>query len=227
MEKKSACILIAGHYGSGKTEFADNLALHYAAQGEKVAIADLDIVNPFFRTRECEPILKEHGIEVYSSNLSDNPYEDTPGLAPEIASCFLRTDRVNIIDIGGDPAGARVLGRYKLYFPAKYEMWMVINANRRGTRDTDTAYRALREIEAAAGHSFTGLINNTHCCEETTADDLIRGTTMLEELAARTGLPVVASCYVHTMETALAACRLAGERFPMALLHRPNWMAYH
>ena len=130
LDKQVSCYMIAGHYGSGKTEIADNLAVHFSQNGKETVIADLDIVNPYFRTRECQDVLEQYGVQVISNNFASSPYEDTPDLAPEIASCFFRTDRTNIIDVGGDPAEARVLGRYKKYMPEKYEMWMVINKRR-------------------------------------------------------------------------------------------------
>lgn len=225
MKIEPGCYVIAGHYGSGKTEVADNLALCAAGQGMETAIADLDIVNPYFRTRECEDALRSRGIKVISSNFYGSRYEDTPGLSPEIASCFLRRDRVNIIDLGGDPAGARVLGRYKLYLPEKYEMWLVLNKNRAATSTVQAAKGYLRDIEAAAGLRFTGIINNTHFCGATTAEDITTGSTLALELSALTGLPVIASCFAEGLGSVQDAV-IAGEAMPLRLLHRPRWMSF-
>ena len=226
MNRDTKCFIIAGHYGSGKTEIADNLALWFARGGQKTAIADLDIVNPYFRTRECEEALRDCGVEVVSSNFGASPYEDTPGLAPEIAACFLRTDRINVIDLGGDPAGARVLGRYKRYIPQSYEMWMVVNANRFYTRNAEAALKYLQDIETAAGLKFTGLINNTHCCEDTSVEDIQRGEALAEALSGLTGLPVVASCYMEGLTEEMQEVRTCGNKFPLALMHRPQWMRF-
>lgn len=226
LDKNLSCYIIAGHYGSGKTELADNLAIYFSKQNMKTAIADLDIVNPYFRTRECEDVLSQFGIEVVSSNFTNSPYEDTPGLAPEIASCFHRTDRVNIIDVGGDPAGARVLGRYKNYMPERYEMWMVVNKNRYYTGTAVAALEYLRDIESSSGLRFTGLVNNTHSCEETTEEDILSGNEMLCELSRITRLPIIAYCYPDTMEKAPNGNGLSGEALPLKLMHRPGWMKY-
>lgn len=226
LDKQVKCYLIAGHYGSGKTEIADNLAAMLAENGEPTAIADLDIVNPYFRTRECREVLERSGVQVISSNFAGSPYEDTPGLVPEIASCFFRTDRTNIIDLGGDPAGARVLGRYKKYMPEKYEMWMVVNKRRYYTGTAIAALEYLRDIETVSGLRFTGLINNTNFCEETTAKDVADGDEMLLELSRITGLPIIAHSFPKQLEQDVLALKLNGKPLPLRLMHRPGWMKY-
>lgn len=226
LDKNVSCYIIAGHYGSGKTELADNLAVYFSNHNKKTVIADLDIVNPYFRTRECADVLAQYGIEVVSSNFTNSPYEDTPGLSPEIASCFFRTDRINIIDVGGDPAGARVLGRYKRHVPERYEMWMVVNKNRYYTGTAVATLEYLRDIERSSGLRFTGLVNNTHSCEETTAEDITAGNEMLCELSRITGLPIIAYCYPSTIEEVPSSAGLRGEALPLKLMHRPGWMRY-
>lgn len=226
LDKESSCYIIAGHYGSGKTEIADNLAVYFSGLGKKTVIADLDIVNPYFRTRECEDVLGQYGIDVVSSNFANSPYEDTPGLAPEIASCFFRTDRTNIIDVGGDPAGAKVLGRYKKYMPEKYEMWMVINKRRYYTGSSVAVLEYFHDIEQSSGLHFTGLVNNTNCCEETTADDIKEGDAMVQEISRITGLPVTAYCYPKWLESSVCKLDLGGDALPLRLMHRPGWMKY-
>ena len=226
LDKQVSCYMIAGHYGSGKTEIADNLAVHFSRSGKETVIADLDIVNPYFRTRECQAVLEQYGVQVISSNFANSPYEDTPGLAPEIASCFFRTDRTNIIDVGGDPAGARVLGRYKKYMPEKYEMWMVINKRRYYTGTAVAALEYLRDIESSSGLHFTGLVNNTNCCEETTVSDLAEGDEMIQELSRITGLPVIAHCFPEQLNEQAGALKLGGDPLPLHLMHRPGWMKY-
>lgn len=226
LDKGASCYILAGHYGSGKTEVADNMAVWFSERGKETVIADIDIVNPYFRTRECANALDRHGITVYSSNLSGNPYEDTPGLAPEIASCFFRTDRTNIIDVGGDPAGARVLGRYKKYMPGKYEMWMVVNKNRYYTGTVMAALKYLRDIEKASGLKFTGIINNTHSCEQSSASDVLEGEAMARELSGITKLPVIASCCMESLAGSDELKSIAGDILALNLMHRPCWMKY-
>lgn len=225
INQNTSCYIIAGHYGSGKTEIADNLALCFAKHKETV-IADLDIVNPYFRTRECERLLAEYGVKVYSSNIHTNPYEDTPGIAPEISSCFLRRDRISLIDLGGDSAGARVLGRYKKIIPKDAEMWMVVNGNRHYTQDAKSALAYLKDMEAEALFRFTGLINNTHSCEETTVEDIKKGDHLVRELSEICGLPVIACCFRTDLSHTVQQLDTAGEKFPLTLMHRPQWMKY-
>lgn len=222
--KTSHCVIIAGHSGSGKTEIADSLAVRFAREGRAAAIADLDIVNPYFRTRECEAELEKYGVEVISSSISGSPYEDTPALSPGIASCFFRTDRVNIIDLGGDPEGAVVLGRYAGCIRDGYDFWVVINANRYRTRTACEALSCLRSIESACGLAATGIINNTHACSESGVRDVLRGETVTGELSAMTGLPVVLTCFEEALSREMEGVATPGEKMPLRLLHRPRWM---
>lgn len=194
--------------------------------GHSTAIADLDIVNPYFRTRECEETLTAYGIQVYSSNFTESAYEDTPGMAPEIASCFIDRTRKNVIDVGGDPEGARVLGRYREYIPETYEMWLVVNANRYQTQNAQTVGAYLKSIEMTSRLKVTGLINNTHNCSETTVEDILRGQQIVREVASAEGIPPVAVCYERAMEKELEDFELAGERLVLSLYHRPGWMKY-
>ena len=106
--------IIVGHYGSGKTEFAANLALALSRAGRPVLAADLDIVNPYFRLRELREDFAPENIRVISSYYEDEMCLDSPALAASLRSCFEPegTGEARIADVGGDPAGATVLGRY-------------------------------------------------------------------------------------------------------------------
>ena len=98
--------IVTGHYGTGKTEFSVNLALHMARQGEAVTLADLDIVNPYFRSRERRALLEENGVKLISSSQACSD-ADVPALPPQIFSIFENRAVRGILDIGGDPAGAQ------------------------------------------------------------------------------------------------------------------------
>ena len=80
--------IFVGHYGSGKTECAVNYAMEQARRGREVAMADLDIVNPYFRTREQAEMLGARGIRVVSSNFNNDWRVDIPGISSEIQSFF-------------------------------------------------------------------------------------------------------------------------------------------
>ena len=64
-------MVVTGHYGSGKTEFCVSLALRLAETGfapyQRLALVDLDIANPYFRSRERRETLEGAGVKVYGS----------------------------------------------------------------------------------------------------------------------------------------------------------------
>ena len=109
---KHRVTIITGHYGTGKTEFAVNLALALASDGEQVMVADLDVVNPYFRSRERRATLEEAGITLISSSQSC-ANADVPSLPAEVFTILQNQDLRGVMDIGGDPVGARVLARFQ------------------------------------------------------------------------------------------------------------------
>lgn len=182
--------IITGHYGSGKTEFAVNYALALAASGKKTAIADLDIVNPYFRSREMEPMFIEKGIRVVSSSIKGRG-GDIPAISPEVLTLLQDKSYHAVLDVGGDKAGATALGRFHEYLDKEpYDMMFVINANRRQTNDKEGAVKYLRAIEEGSRQRVTALVNNTHLCGETTLEDILRGQKVCEEVSQALGLPI-------------------------------------
>ncbi|MBQ7039644.1 MAG: hypothetical protein IJN39_03665 [Clostridia bacterium] len=183
--------VFAGHYGSGKTNIAVNYALELAKSGDKVAIADLDIVNPYFRTKDSSDVLENAGIRLISSQYA-NTNVDTPALPPEIYSLFAQTDIKGVIDVGGDDRGALALGRYSdlILKENDYEFLFVINKFRYLTGDTASCVEVMREIEFAAGMKFTAIVNNSNLGEETTPDTVLSSDKFAKEVSSLTGLPV-------------------------------------
>lgn len=182
--------IITGHYGSGKTEFAVNLALKYAADGEKTALADLDIVNPYFRSAERRTLLEEHGIRVIATSFSG--IMDVPAVSPEVMTIFDDPSYRGVIDLGGDPDGARMLGRYEPQLAREsFDMLCVVNANRPETNAPEKALSYLEHIEMACGQKITGLVNNTHLCRETAPEDILKGAELVHKLSELSGLPVI------------------------------------
>ena len=183
--------LFAGHYGSGKTNIAVNYALHLAAEGKKVCIADLDIVNPYFRTKDSAAVLEAAGVHLISPPFA-NSNVDLPALPAE--AYRLVTDRTTygIMDIGGDDRGAYALGRYVpgILEENNYRMLFVANASRPLTRTPEEALEVMREIEAACGLRFTDLVNNTNLGDLTTADTVLGSQEYMEKLSELSGLPV-------------------------------------
>ncbi|MBR2044303.1 MAG: hypothetical protein IJ946_08215 [Clostridia bacterium] len=191
---KKRLTLFCGHYGSGKTNIAVNAAIALKKSYGNVALADLDIVNPYFRTKDSSELLKEQGIKLICSTYA-NSNVDIPALPQDMYAITDDKSLRCILDIGGDDRGALVLGRIsdKIKEENDYEMLMVINSFRPLTRDTASTVEVLAEIETAAKMKFTGLVNNSNLGEETTAQDVLDSLSYAEEVSRATGLPVVAT----------------------------------
>ena len=183
--------LFAGHYGSGKTNIAVNYALHLAAEGKRVLIADLDIVNPYFRTKDSATVLNAAGIELISPQFA-NTNVDLPALPAEAYRLVQDRSFFGIMDIGGDDRGAYALGRYTPFIKEEgdYRMAFVSNAYRPLTRTPEEALEVMREIEEACSLNFTCIVNNANLGTETTAADVLATTDYIEKLCALSGLPL-------------------------------------
>ena len=196
--------LFAGHYGSGKTNIAINYARALKRAGEKVAIADLDIVNPYFRTKDSAAELQAEGIDLVVSDFA-NSNVDFPALPKEIYALVADRETKIVMDIGGDDRGALALGRYVPDIKAEgdYEMLAVINAARPLTRTAQDTVEVLREIEAASQLPFTGIVNNTNVGAETTAETVLGSVPYADEVAALMKLPVRFTCVTAAVAEAL------------------------
>lgn len=186
-------LIITGHYGTGKTEFSVNMALDLARAGQNVMLADLDIVNPYFRSRERKALLEEAGVQVICSSQACSD-ADIPALPAEILTILEDRSRRGILDVGGDPDGARVLARFQPKIVAEdYQMIFVSNANRPEVQTAEKAISYLRNIETVTGLTCSGLVDNTHLCEQTTPEEVRRGSAVAEEISRRTGISVLCS----------------------------------
>ena len=197
--------LFAGHYGSGKTNIAVNYALLLAREGKKVCIADLDIVNPYFRTKDSQAELEAAGIDLISPRYA-NSNVDLPALPAESYRLVQDKRSYGIMDIGGDDRGAYALGRFvpSILEENNYRMVFVANACRPMTRTAEDALEVMREIEAACGLKFTDLINNTNLGSETTAETVLSAADYMEELSRLSGLPVFATTATYEVAAELA-----------------------
>ena len=185
-------LLLCGHYGSGKTNIAVNLAMRMKQEYPRVTIADLDIVNPYFRTKDSADAFSDAGIRLICSEYA-NSNVDIPALPQDLYAITDDRGMRVIIDVGGDDRGALALGRIApaLKEENDYEMLMVINCYRPLTRDAASTIEVMREIEAACGMRFTGLINNSNLGRETTAQDVLASVPYAEAVARESGLPLV------------------------------------
>lgn len=196
--------LLCGHYGSGKTNVAVNLALQLKKTNEKVAIADLDIVNPYFRTKDSRDVLEKAGVQLIASEYAGSNV-DIPALPQEAYALTDDKSLTAVVDVGGDDRGALALGRWapEILRENNFDMYLVINKSRPLTSDVDSTVEIMREIEFAGGITFTGIINNTNLGEETSADVILDSVPYAEEVSRKTGLPLVMTCVDKRLETVL------------------------
>ena len=193
--------LFAGHYGSGKTNIAVNYALYLAREGKRVCIADLDIVNPYFRTKDSERELNDAGITLVSPRYA-NSNVDLPALPAESYRLVQDKSTYGVMDIGGDDRGAYALGRFADAIKAEgdYRMAFVVNCHRPLTSTVEDAIEIMREIESACGIDFTCIVNNSNLGPETTPDTVRSSLDFVDRLSEATGLPL----WMHTAVESVA-----------------------
>ncbi len=184
--------ILAGHYGSGKTNIAVNLAFSLKREGKKVSVCDLDIVNPYFRTKDSLEDFQKAGIRLISSEFA-NTNVDVPALPQGMYAVMDDVESHFVLDIGGDDRGALALGRLapSIVEENNYEMLLVVNFFRPLTRDNQSMLEVMKEMEQAAGISFTGIVNNSNLGEETTPEDVLSTVEKAKSFAKLCHLPVV------------------------------------
>lgn len=190
MEKRIT--VIGGAYGSGKTEFSMAYALKQAEEGNKVGLVDLDIVNPYFRSRDQAEELTHQGITVVSTEPGlEN--SDIPALSPRIYALLQDSGYQRVIlDVGGDPVGARALGRFNPYFaPAGYQYWMVINPFRPGTRNVRETTELIANLQTASRLKISGMIANINLGRETTPELWLEGLPLIETISDTLEIPII------------------------------------
>lgn len=214
---------VVGHYGSGKTELALNLALLSAQSGNQTALVDLDIVNPFFRSAERADLLRARGVEVIYP-----PYAltgvDVPVLPAEVQSIFARPSLNAILDVGGDEAGAAALGRYRPQFALEpCEVFYVVNVFRPFSGDAAQIEALLERIALRGRLAPAALINNANLGDQTRPEHLLEGQRILEEASAKVGLPIAAVSGLPAVLSELPP--LGVPLLPIERLLKPAWMA--
>lgn len=213
--------LFAGHYGSGKTNIAVNYALKMSAEGRKVVIADLDIVNPYFRTKDSAEELQKAGVRLISSEYA-NTNVDMPALPQDMYSITDDKSEYAVLDIGGDDRGAYALGRYAAAIKTEndYEMLFVVNCFRPLTKTVADTLEVMREIETACSMKFTAIVNNSNLGEETQVEDIINSMAYAEELSRATGLPIKMTAVKEELYDEIRSS--AGDVLPMKLQKKIN-----
>jgi hypothetical protein len=197
-------VILAGHFGSGKSEIALNLAFGFAGLGREVSIVDLDVVKPYFRCRQAREELQAHGIRLVAPE-GELSFAELPIILPEIRHLVQHGNGKVVLDVGGDPVGTRALGSLAdVMRPDKTHHLLVLNFRRPYTETVDDAVEMVRAIEQAGRLPVTGLVSNTHLLAETTPEIVLEGLRLAEEAAKRVGVPVVAVGVDAKTEAALA-----------------------
>lgn len=184
--------LFAGHYGSGKTNIAVNFALHLAEQGKQVTLADMDIVNPYYRAKDSADEMEKAGVKMIASAYA-NSNVDVPALPQEMYAVTEDKARYAVLDVGGDDRGALALGRYapEILKENDFHMIYVFNASRPLSRRAEDALEIMKEIEIAGGVPFTAIVNNTNLGKETTWETVTASMEEAERLSQISGLPLL------------------------------------
>ena len=185
----SSLLIICGHYGVGKTNLSVNVAIESARSGKRTVLIDLDTVNPYFRSSDHRAVLEKDNVELVVPEFANTNVESL--FVPHMDLTF-DDGKFTIIDVGGDDAGATVLGRYSNTIKERgYEMWYVINKNRPMTSEAEDTAEMLRSIEKACRLEATGIVNNSHLKEYTTIDTIKDSAEYAEKVSRTTGLPIV------------------------------------
>jgi hypothetical protein len=221
--------IITGHYGTGKSEFSVSFALRKRLEErEEVTLVDLDIVNPYFRSREARATLEAQGIAVVSNSLNIDKGVDLPAISPAVAGSLESRDRTVIVDLGGDPVGARVMRRFKSSVPEEgLQVLYVVNIFRPENRSVEATCGSIAGVQEASGLKVTGLINNSHLLDRSRPEHLLAGDRHCREVSSRLNLPIR---FVSATPEIFEACEELsqaphGERVEIGMHLRQEWMA--
>lgn len=216
--------LFIGHYGSGKSEVSINyvIRLRDEVKGE-VALADIDVVNVYFRSREKKKLMKQLGITPIDSSIQTTTL-DIPAVSAEVMRPLHDKTTNYVLDVGGDTVGGKVVGRFAQHFEANdYDMFFVINANREKTQTADEVLEYIDAIEATSKLKVTGLVNNTHLLRETTVGDVLKGQIVAKEVSRIKNIPIKYICCLEKLVDKLPK-NLEGDILPIKLYLREEWM---
>jgi len=240
IERLGRKTIVTGHYGSGKTEFAVSLSLLLANRQEQtesldiicqknrpsvISLIDLDVINPYFRSREQRELLGKHGISIYGSAFDTEVTAELPALSAKLrAPLESKTCRV-IIDTGGNDAGAIVLNQFTKYFTDDdTSVLAVINANRPDTNRIESAIEHITAIEQITNLRISAIVNNTHMLRETTVADIIEGHVFCERICEITGKHLLCDCYPEGIVNPDELKEISTNLMPLGLYMRPTWL---
>lgn len=223
MENSQDLLIITGSYGSGKTEYAVNLAVEKNQGGAPTTLVDLDVVNPYFRSRDVRDQFSSLGIEVVAPEGAFT-HADLPMLSPRVKGAVKRTDRTVILDVGGDPMGARVLGRFSQDIMARaYSMALIVNTRRPETDDLEKVLNMAAMIQRASGLQITELVANSHLMEFTDTDVVVEGIAAAREAAGALNAKFTRVCVLEDHLDNVDASALDAELVVLKKFMKKPW----
>ena len=220
--------VIVGHYGSGKTEFSINYAIQLAKKYDKVAIADLDIANPYFRSREATALLETRGIAVYGNSFGYEITAEIPALTARAKAPLEDETCQSVVDAGGDDFGAKVLVQFDKYLGGDdCDVFFVVNANRKETSTLHGVLEHAKRIECETSLKITGLVNNTHMLRSTVCNDVEKGYLLCKEVSEKISVPIKYNCFIKDILIDVQEKNIGNpdfNPFPMSLYMRASWL---
>ncbi|MCF8009713.1 MAG: hypothetical protein K9L17_00635 [Clostridiales bacterium] len=214
--------IFCGNLGSGKTEIAINYAVSLYEKGKQVGLVDIDVVNPYFRSRIVRDNMKQRGIDVICP-AGELAAADVPALPPSIFKVLQNPEITGVFDVGGDDIGAVVLGRFKPYFQeGLYNLYFVVNTSRPFTGDVNGIINYLKSIEEASRLKVTAFVNNSNLGFQTDIDTVLEGQEKLKEAAAKTGIPLAFTASLKHLVPSLES-KLDVPVFPLEIYMVPPW----
>jgi len=219
----SRVVLFYGGFGSGKTETALSYAVAAARAGHRVRVVDLDMVTPAFRSREAAGDLQREGVEVLSTG-EEYAATDLSVWPPQVRRTLEEREGVCVLDTGGDPQGARILGAIREELKRTgYEAFYVVNPRRPFTRTAGAIVEQVRAVEDAARLKCTGLVSNPHLGRRTTLEVIVEGHRVVGRAARALDLEVAFACVAEPLVRRVGAELDGSPVLPLALYMRPPW----
>jgi tRNA uridine 5-carbamoylmethylation protein Kti12 len=215
--------IIIGAFGSGKSEYSVHFARQLNAQGLDVVLADLDVVNPYFRTRDVREAFIKEGIEVIAPD-GQFSHADVPMISPRIKGAIENLNKTVVLDVGGDPAGCRALGRFEEQIKLRgYQMQFVINTSRPFTSNADDIIKMQEMLEFTSRQKITELVCNANLMEYTDEQIVTKGIAIIEEVSKRLSLPFNKYLVLEKYEKLIPANIHRKQREVMIYTFRKPW----
>jgi len=222
-------VIITGHFGSGKTEFAINYCSKKSDE-YNTSLIDLDIQNPYFRSRERQQMLESKGISVYSNTFGKDITADLPAITASVRAPLENKNTLTVIDAGGNDSGARVLNQFQKYLGDESILLFVVNANRPETNTKEGVLSHMAAITEETGLEIGAIVNNTHMLGETSYKDVLKGYELCKDISDDLDIPFAGSCCSEDMADELLREAEKSEfdlnLFPMVISNRQKWMNY-